>query len=354
MNNRLYYAIAGEGLGHATRAHAVIESLEGWDIDLYTFADAYSYFSQHIKQDQSLNRVRLHKIPGLTFGRDAKSKITAWRCGKSFFEYYTGPHQNAVKQIQKDIVEFQPRLVVTDFEPAIAEAGRITGTPVVSIDNQHKFSHFSTGDLPLELRIYCTAMGLLTDWFVGKIDDCVVSTFYAELGKTDNRVIKTQGFIRRRMRELVPTRGDYILVYWKSSVGDEILDALRDCNRPVKVYGRPESRVGYDQFSFHSLNYENFANDLAGCYALFCTSGNQLLGEACHFGKATFTVPESNQHEQWVNAYYAAKMGFAEYHHSGEFGHSDVMEFLEHFVPAAPCPSNGVECALKVIERYCS
>ena len=184
----------------------------------------------------------------------------------------------------------------------------------------------------------------------------MVSTFYHELGRASSQVTKTNVFIRKSVRDLEPADEGHVLVYWKPSVGPEMLENLRKCPYPVKVFGTTEVPKGpaswYESFMFYPLDYQCFAKALAGCKALFCASGNQLLGEACYFNKPTFTVPEPNQDEQTVNAFYAEKMGFARRAVAGKYGRETVMDFLHNFKATEQKRVNGVTEAAEVIRSF--
>lgn len=357
---RIVYGVAGEGLGHATRAHSLIEELgESCDVHVFTFGEAHRYFIDRLG-DGAL-RINLYEIPGLRFGRGKSERITRSGTVKSFLDYRFRGYQNAVRQVVRNIQRLEPSVIITDFEPATAEAGRQMGVPVVSVDNQHKFAHFSSDELSLGLRVYCNFTGWFTERYIGRTDGCVVSTFYHEHGRSNSKIVKTNVFLRNQVRTLQPADEGHVLVYWKPSVGPEMLYHLRDSPLPVKVFGPNHSSILfhsfgpadlYRNFTYHPLDYSSFAEALAGCRALFCASGNQLLGEACYFSKPVFTVPEPNQQEQSVNAYYAAKMGFAETHKAGTYDRDTVIRFLDTFKARPQSRVNGVEVAADVIRSF--
>ncbi len=66
--------------------------------------------------------------------------------------------------------------------------------------------------------------------------------------------------MRKEMEEIKPTSGDYVLVYYKSSVGDCILDALSETKEKVVVFNCLSRKYSFEYREVGS----DFINYLAG------------------------------------------------------------------------------------------
>lgn len=302
-------------------------------------------------------RTRFGLLPlyqGVRFDRDKNHKIDNWKSAKTLYNFYRERHGNDFQSVCRWAKTHNPSLVITDFEPTTAEAARNLGLPLISIDNQHKFAQFATRDLPLSLRVYCNFTGWFTERYIGPKTKCVISTFYHELGKTAKPdIVKTNVFIRKELEAQTPTSGDYLLVYYKKAIGQHMLKSLLGCSKqPIKVYGcPPDDRIKCWLFEYHDVDYKKFVADLAGCRAVLCGAGNQLLGEAAYLNKPVFTVPEPNQYEQYVNGYYVEKMGFGKCCFDGKYDSGSINDFLDRGEPCLPPSENGAIRAVEVVKN---
>src|SRR3546814_17961876 len=96
---------------------------------------------------------------------------------------------------------------------------------------------------------------------------------------------------------------------WSSDVcSSDLIDRvlrLLDCK--VRVYGT-RRRGEDDNLDFRAPSVQGFIDDVAGCRAVLSTAGNQLIGEALHFGKPVLALPEPAL-EQRLKASMPERMG---------------------------------------------
>ena len=337
---KIFYGLPGEGLGHCTRTLSVLDFCpKDWEIHIFTWGEAYDYL-------KSQNYPHLHQIASIPFGR-VNGKIDTLATAKSALKFLIN-FIPSYKDVLKLAREHKPDIFISDCEGIIPRVARKVKTPCISVDNQHKFSRCFSNDLPFDLRIYSIIMGIGTELLVPNPVCAVVSTFYhATLRKLNNKTILTNCFMRKALEEIKPTQGDFILVYYKSSCGPKILEMLSKTNEKVKVYGCPTKP--YPQFEYYSIG-NNFIKDLASCKALFCSAGNQLLGEALFYSKNVFAVPEPKQPEQYINAYCLKQMGdescYVEY-----LNEQIVKSFLNNIKEKKGVGINGARMVVGVIEK---
>src|SRR3546814_6261757 len=104
--------------------------------------------------------------------------------------------------------------------------------------------------------------------------------------------------LRDEVRAAKPRDGDYLLAYFNKGEHqylphiDRVLRLL-DCK--VRVYGT-RRRGEDDNLDFRAPSVQGFIDDVAGCRAVLSTAGNQLIGEALHFGKPVLALPRSEEH----------------------------------------------------------
>lgn len=332
----ILYALAGEGLGHASRTYALYEQLKDkYDIHFFTFGDAYQFF-------QDAQVPNLHLIDGIKWARlngrinyadtyDAYSKL------KDNKDIFAGV-RNSLGEV----------ICVTDFEPTITKYALEQKIPLISIDNQHKFSRCINKDLSFGLRAYASIMGWFTEFFIKKPVHCIVSTFYHSLAKkTNNETTTVNVFIRNDFSKDRISNDGTILVYDKNNLFSEsILPILAKQNKQVIVYNNKLTE-GFG-FTYHKLNRTQFVVDLHKCDKVICTAGNQLLGEAIYLNKPILAIPEEGQYEQYINAFYIAKMKAGMTFRINALNEYGINEFLS-FMPDKIVAENGVTEAVDVL-----
>ena len=146
---KIFYSMAGEGRGHATRVRAVVEQLRGrHDVVLYAPGDAHSLLAPIYKGTE----VEVRQMPCLRFCYTQKrlNPIATMRDGAR----YLWRLPKLVEQIRRDVERECPDLAVTDFEPALPRAAKAAGVPFLSLDHQHFLSCCNLDALPASLRMH--------------------------------------------------------------------------------------------------------------------------------------------------------------------------------------------------------
>lgn len=329
------YALAGEGLGHASRAYAVYERLKDeYEFHFFTFGDAYEFF-------QIMKVPNLHLIQGIKWVRTNGIIDNA-----ATFQAYANLKDN--KEVFEKV--YSPGIVcITDFEPTITRFA-YKKTKLISIDNQHKFSRCYNKDLGFGLRAYAAIMGWVTELFIKSPSRVVVSTFYHSLAKKMNdSTLTVNVFIRNEFDKNKITNDGTILVYDKNNLFcDKVIPLLAKRGKKVIVYNnKGQSIYGYD---YKKIDYENFVADLHRCDRVICTAGNQLLGEAIYLGKPLLVIPEPGQYEQYINAFYIKKMNAGMAYKLNEVGDYCIDPFLG-FAADKIAAENGLDETVKFIRR---
>lgn len=303
---KIFYSMAGEGRGHATRVRAIVETLRHeHEIVLFAPDEAHDLLASAYPPETG--HVEVRRIPGLRFhytrGRLDLTRSIA--CGLGFLWKLRG----LIDQIKRAIDEEQPHLAIADFEPALPRAARACGVPVVSLNHQHFLIAYDLASLPVFLRGYAALMGCVVRAHdAGQVATIVSSFFRAPLRRGYEHVVQVGPLLRPELKLVRATRGEYLVSYLRKNSPPRVLDLLAASQREVRVYGLGE-RPPLGPLRFRPLNEQAFVSDLAGCAAVVGAAGNQTLGESLYFGKPVLALPEGQHHEQLINAHFLKSMG---------------------------------------------
>lgn len=346
--HRIFYGIAGEGLGHASRTLAVVDALPNVEFHLFTFGKAYNFLEKQ-------GYPHIHLINGLMFpyknGRVSYPRL-AYRAAR----YFSEEIRKNVSYISEQYRLLKPDLFMSDFEPSVARAAKSCGSRLISVDNQHRFAYTDLVDLPIFLRVYGWGCGLAAKFMVPNPDHTIISTFhYDRIKPKGKNVVLANGLFRSNVTRQKPSGGGYLLVYIRESVNDVFLRSLREIQDvEIRVYGAldgylKQSTERRKNIKFFPLS-DNFVNDLAGCSKLLTTAGNQLISEARYLGKQCLVVPEPGQYEQSINAFYVESIGMGIKCEAHELNSNVIKSFMGNsYLAEQLMVPNGVDTVTQVI-----
>lgn len=349
----IFYSVMGEGRGHAARARAMVEQLrDRHKIVLFSSADGLAFLDKVFGDDPEID---VHEIPGLVFHYTAK-RIDYAKTIRLGLAFWASAGREARKLLRL-FNEHQPDLAICDFEPLLPRAAKRAGVPLVSLDHQHFMSTYDLSCLPPPLQRWAWRMSWATWAFGIRAKTKIVSAFYdPPLRSGCEDVVQVRTLLRNAVRDRTPDRGDYVLSYLRRVTPQRVVDALAELPMPVKVYGLGQ-REPHGSATFHAIDEQTFVEDLAGCDTLISAAGNQLLGEALHFGKPVLALPERGHHEQCINACFLAEMGAGEWRHLEKATADDLRAFLERrdtyreAIVAAGRSFDGTPRAVEAVEH---
>jgi uncharacterized protein (TIGR00661 family) len=222
----------------------------------------------------------------------------------------------------------QPDLILTDFEPALPRAANAVGVPYASLNHQHFLLTYDLSGLPLWLRLHARYMAWVVRAYYAPPEVTIVSSFYfPPLRRTCKGISQVGVLLREEVEQAVPWDGQHLVAYFRRPVPLATLRALAALDQDIRVYGMGE-RPAEGRLRFAQVSADGFVRDLAGCQALVCTAGNQVVGEALSLGKPVFAIPELGNYEQYINAHYLARAGTGEWAELSEVSPQRVEAFL--------------------------
>ncbi|MBT4539911.1 hypothetical protein HOC35_00205 [Candidatus Woesearchaeota archaeon] len=309
---KIIYALAGEGLGHATRSIVMIKELsKTHDIKIVCGGRAYEFLSKSFKEDKKLMKLKnnIVKIESLRF-KLKNNEIQNIKTG-IYNIFRAHKHIKSLKIINKLFDKFKPNLVITDFEPWTSRIAKSRKIPIISIDNEHLIRNTKVKNCNSWIK------KLLSYVFVKLIVPkanyyFITSFFYPKIKK---KYQKNTTFlpiiIRDEIKKLRPKyKKNLVLVYNSPQVNHKLIEILQSININKKfiVYDiNINKNVKNIQFKTHKE--KEFFKDLADCEAVITTAGLSLISEAIYLKKPLYVHPVSH-FEQIMNAHYLENLGY--------------------------------------------
>lgn len=282
---KILYGVQGTGNGHTTRARIMARALKeaGAEVDwVFSGRDEQDYFDMDV-----FGQYRCFR--GLTL-------VT--RRGR--VHYPQTLLKSRLRELYRDIKQLDVShydLIVTDFEPVSAWAGRRAGIPVIGVSHQCAFLHDipKRGDnafIRLFMRYFAPAtqpIGLHWHHFNQPILPPLVEPSHYP-------------------NESQPGRH---LVYLPFADSEETLQMLRDFpNEQFYVYQRVATPRDEGHIHIRPFSREGFQADLHHCEGVICSAGFELSSEAIQLGKKLLVQPVSGQMEQQSNALALSQLGY--------------------------------------------
>jgi len=302
----IFYSMAGEGRGHATRVRTVTEALRGrHEVTLLAPGDAYELLEPAYR---GASDVRIQRIPGLRFAYDGKHKVAPLGTGRLVARYL-----RSLSQILDDLADLmrfhEADLLLTDYDPGGPRAAQRAGVPYVALDHQSFFTYSDLSWLPGRLRRR-GALVRSINWalYHGQRHTISSSFFRPDPLPGAKEVTFVGSMLRQPILDAEVRTGDHVTAYCRRQVQENVLDALAAAPCPVQVFGLGE-REPRGAIEFFPISEQGFIDSLTTARAVVASAGNQLLGEAVYLGKPFLALPEVGQYEQEINVCWLERMG---------------------------------------------
>ncbi len=313
---RIIFGIAGEGYGHATRSKPVIDYLsKSHEVKIFTGGKALEYLS------------RYYPITKVTSFRLAYKNNTVSTISSAILNLFKIP--GAFISLLKTIVafwKFKPQLVINDFELFTNWTANIFWVPIVHINNGEIFrcGHIETPKKP-----YLSFLKAL--FFSAVINPqkthSLIPSFFHVKTKHNTKLVFPP--LRNEVKELVPTEGDYILVYQTSENNKKLLETLQEVEQNFVIYGFERNKIQKNLW-LKRFNEKEFFKDLENCKAVITNGGFSLMSESIYLKKPVLSCPVRKQFEQEVNAHYLEKIGCGR--SVKEITVEEILKFVENLV----------------------
>ncbi len=345
---KILYGVPGEGMGHATRSKEVILFLLSLNHDVHVVS---SHKAFHFLDKTFPGRVT--EIKGFHFGFE-DGKISKWQT--FLFNLRSGP-KNLLFNFSKFLKlekQFEPDLVISDFESFTWAYSKLHRLPLICIDNiqvidrcrlEIKIPKEEKNNFKLAKNIVRTKVPGADKYFITSFFDCAA---------TKRNTVIVPPIIRKAIQEEEkPTFGDHILVYQSAGSAGRLKNTFRKFEgEHFKVYGSNKNETS-GNIEFKTFSEEGFINDFAGCKAVIANGGFSFLSEAVYLRKPVYSFPLPGQFEQFLNAAYIEKCGYGK--RAKDLNAEDLWDFLENLNTyrknLSKYKQNGNEVLFELLER---
>ncbi len=353
---KIFMSMSGEGRGHATRIRSVVERIrDRHQITLFAPGDAYQFLAESYGRS---DQVRLVQIPGMKF-HYVKKRLHLFKTIFEGLRFRFFVLNGLIDQLEREIREHKPDVILTDFEPGLPRAAKRCGLPFLSLTHQHFLLAYDLSILPRKLQLFAGVMQIAVRLHYTEQEISMISSFFKAELKPEwrERAISLGPMIRPEVRNRETSQGNYLLSYLRRHTPKRVIEELSRSPIPVKVYGLGK-RPDHGNLTFHPIDSLRFVDDMANCLGVVSAAGNQLLGECMYLGKPVLAIPETWHHEQLINAHFLREMKCGDFVTLERFSQSDLQNFLDHLqeyrtqIEKTCLGNEGTEKAIAVIEKY--
>jgi len=311
---RVIYGAFAQGQGHFSKAAVLVPLLEARGHDVLVVSSGWE------TPPKGYGFRRHRHFPGMAYvvanGRtDVRGTVLKW--------LKEAPQvMRHLWQVRTLVREFQPDLILSDFEPLTASPLLQAKCEVICISRQ--VALFDR-QIPLP-ETGGPARSQAGAWERGserKLARTTIRLFTAGADRlfgyhyepASSRCVPP--IIRREIAALRPQPGEHVFVYnhydTAESGSPQRLVAWADRNDvPVRAYGFPEFPRGlHGRVQFQPPGRQTLLDDLRTARAVFTSAGLTTPLEAFLLNKPVVAVPLPNQWEQEVNAYHLQAAGLA-------------------------------------------
>lgn len=282
---KILYGVQATGQGHISRARAMAEALSHYPVEvdwLFSGREREKLF------DMEPFGNFLHRR-GLTF---------ATRNGR--IHHLRTAIENNAPQFLRDVWQLSVLdydLVVTDFEPVTAWAGRLRGVNTIGIGHQYAFGgnapaagdHWLSRFIMRNFAPVKTGLGLHWHGYDSHTLPPILDLGHSQVREGEHFLVYLPFEDQSRVTAWLNGHSDYRFVQYAP--------------------GLPKQQSG--NVRLHPTSITAFKQDLHSCRGVICNSGFELISECLQLGKPALTKPLAGQTEQLSNALALTELGYA-------------------------------------------
>ncbi len=282
---KILYGVQASGNGHVARARAMLPALQ-------------EHFQVDLLVSGNLSEIKLpiepkFKVKGLdlAFGKNGGIDYSE-TLGKLDFTSLL----SEIKSL--DISGYA--LIISDYEPISAWAGKLRKVPVVHMSNQASLIHSAT---PKPKKIDPVTQMVLKNMAPAKYLFPITYLPYSNQ--------HFQPLIRQEIQNLEVSDQGYYLVYLPAYSDDKVYKVLKEIpSIKFKVFTK-KSKIPFalKNCHFQPISEEPFLKALAGATGVISAGGFALSSEVLYMNKKLLMVPMKGQYEQKSNAHALAQIG---------------------------------------------
>jgi len=297
---RILYGVMGDAGGHVARSLAIAQRLKDHEIVFVgggrvaeLAKSGYSVVDAPVL-GTVLNE---NRVDAIATAREAAGAL--WR------------RAEIADRLGGVIREFDPDLIVTDYEYFLPRAALRLGRPCVSVDRQHALTRCRYRPPPghwlsrwLTLGIIRTMYNAATHWLI-----CSFAPMQP-IDATSTEVLPP--VLREDVTRFQASAGEHAVVYLRGASQNWVRGLLGNRRRRYLIYGFDLAHEE-GNLAFRRSSAENFLADVASCAYVISNGGHNVISEALYYGKPMLCFPVGLFYEQLVNAHLLAEAGYGLY-----------------------------------------
>jgi uncharacterized protein (TIGR00661 family) len=300
----ILYGVPGEGLGHATRSKVLIAHLleQGHNVCVVSSSRAFQMLAANFPG-------RVHEIRGFHL---AYRQLTVSKLRTAALTLRTAP-ENLVLNFRKYrelLCDFEPDLVISDFESFSYFFAKWRRIPVISIDNMQIISRAKLDvAVPASERGNLTVAREIVRAKLPRSYHYLITSFF-ELPVVKENTTLVPPIIRPEILRAKPSAGQHVLVYQSATTQKDLVAQLQGLpGQEFRVYGFNKEET-HGNVQLRAFSEQGFIDDLASARAVVTNGGFSLISEAVYLHKPVCAVPIPGQFEQFLNAAEIEKLGY--------------------------------------------
>ncbi|HXI70461.1 MAG TPA: glycosyltransferase family protein [Verrucomicrobiae bacterium] len=297
---RILYSCCGEGQGHSSRVLTVTRALIelGHEVKILASHKAFEVLQPHLPD--------VREIPGFTFVyRHNRVELVASFRGNLPLLRQRG---RIIREIRDLIESWQPQLAITDFEPFLPRAAKLSGLRCISLDHQGVIPH-ARPKLPLAQMIPALAARTVVRLTGHQEEARLATSFFYPPAPPVGNVQFFPPILREKVLRITPRDDGYVVVYQTSSSFTRLPEQLKHLPFQFKVFAF-EHEGADGNISYFPRSDTRFIEEVGGASWVLTNGGYTLMSEALFLGKPVFSLPVAWQFEQWLNARYLQDLGY--------------------------------------------
>ena len=277
---KILFGVQGTGNGHISRARAIGKALSenSFDVDyIFSGRDPNQYNDMELFGNYQTKK-------GLTlFAEQGKINYLKTSFGNDLWGFYRDIRQLQVKQYD---------LILSDFEPISAWAGKLNKVPVIAIGHQNAFEY----SVPKEknhplFRLIVSIFG----WGCHKLP----MHWYHYKKKIIPPIVP------QRNVDLDCYNPRSVLVYAPWEKQEKLIhhfSLFKDFEFHVFTPEAESLQNNFDNVFVHAISRTKFLNFMNNSKYVICNAGFETLSECIHLGKKILSKPIKGHSEQLSNA----------------------------------------------------
>jgi uncharacterized protein (TIGR00661 family) len=323
---RILYGVVGEGMGHAIRSRVVLDELvKQHDVQVVVSGRAHDYLAQRAGE-----HLRVRKIWGFTIVTEDNEVRNFRTLLQNVRGAIGGGWPRNVRAYFDLAHEFQPEVVISDFESWSYLYAVNHRLPVISLDNIQIVNRCRHA--PEILRgheaDYQIAKGVVKAKVPGAWHYLITSFFYPPVRK--RRTTLHPPVLRPEILSARTEPGGHLLVYQTYTTNAELPGLLRKTGLECRIYGLRrdlQAPVREGNLVYMPFSEQGFVDDLRTARGVVASGGFTLMSEAVYLRRPMLAEPVGKQFEQTLNARYLESLGYGL--HAEEITEGRLSEFLE-------------------------